>query len=226
MTTSGAGSFPSRLTKIDEMTRKDHSYLQPEDECFFFGDYTARKGFAHSATNSVITNFKRPLVHKNAASWAYKIRAIDEVALAFSANIGTALDRLTLVPTPPSKLKSHPEYDDRMIKMLRALRPPPRVTPDVRELVIQTRAMPAAHGSAQRPRPDEWQSAYSIDEALAHKTPDWICIVDDLLVTGCRFRAMSNILRARFPEARITGLFIARRVPESVDPAEFFEALD
>lgn len=110
--------------------------------------------------------------------------------------------------------------------MLRALSPPPDVTPDVRELVFQTRAMAAAHGSAQRPRPDEWQSAYSINEALAHPAPEWICIVDDLLVTGCRLRAMSNILRARFPDARLTGLFIARRVSESVDPSDFFEALD
>lgn len=91
------------------MTRKDHSYLRPEDECFFFGDYTARKGFAHSPTNSVITNFKRPLVHRNTASWTYKVSAIDEIVRAFSANIGKALGKLTLVPTPPSKLKSHPE---------------------------------------------------------------------------------------------------------------------
>ena len=56
-----------------------------------------------------------------------------------------------------------------------------------------------------------WESVYAIDEGLTAQQPKWIGIVDDLLVTGCRFRAMSNVLRQRFPDARITGLFIARR---------------
>jgi hypothetical protein len=222
MTTSGDTSFPSRLTKIDELTRGDHTFLEVGDECLFFGDYSARKGFAHSATNGVIANFKRPVKYKGTSSWKYKVREIGAVARAFSANIGSAFGSLTLVPVPPSKLRTDPEYDDRMMDMLRALRAPAGITPDVRELVVQTTPMPAAHGSANRPPPAEWEKVYAIDEALARPAPTWIGIIDDLLVTGCRFRAMSNILRRRFPEARITGLFIARRVPEAIDLSELF----
>ena len=226
MTTSGDTSFPSRLTKIDELTRGDHTFLEAGDECLFFGDYSARKGFAHSATNGVIANFKRPVKYRGTPSWKYKVREINAVAQAFSANIGSAFGSLTLVPVPPSKLKTDPEYDDRMMDMLRALRAPAGITPDVRELVVQTKPMPAAHDSANRPPPAEWEKVYAIDEGLAQKTPTWIGIIDDLLVTGCRFRAMSNILRRRFPEARITGLFIARRVPEAIDLSELFGPLD
>jgi len=226
MTTSGDTSFPSRLTKIDELTRGDHTFLEAGDECLFFGDYSARKGFAHSATNGVIANFKRPVKYRGTPSWKYKVREITAVAQAFSANIGSAFGSLTLVPVPPSKLKSDPEYDDRMMDMLRALRAPAGITPDVRELVVQTKPMPAAHDSANRPPPAEWEKVYAIDEGLAQKVPTWIGIIDDLLVTGCRFRAMSNILRRRFPEARITGLFIARRVPEAIDLSELFGPLD
>lgn len=226
MTTSGDTSFPSRLTKIDELTRGDHTFLEAGDECLFFGDYSARKGFAHSATNGVIANFKRPVKYRGTPSWKYKVREINAVAQAFSANIGSAFGSLTLVPVPPSKLKTDPEYDDRMMDMLRALRAPAGITPDVRELVLQTKPMPAAHDSANRPPPAEWEKVYAIDEGLAQKTPTWIGIIDDLLVTGCRFRAMSNILRRRFPEARITGLFIARRVPEAIDLSELFGPLD
>jgi hypothetical protein len=226
MTTSGDTSFPSRLTKIDELTRGDHTFLEAGDECLFFGDYSARKGFAHSATNGVIANFKRPVKYRGTPSWKYKVREINAVAQAFSANIGSAFGSLTLVPVPPSKLKTDPEYDDRMMDMLRALRAPAGITPDVRELVVQTKPMPAAHDSANRPPPAEWEKVYAIDEGLAQKTPTWIGIIDDLLVTGCRFRAMSNILRWRFPEARITGLFIARRVPEAIDLSELFGPLD
>jgi hypothetical protein len=222
MTTSGDTSFPSRLTKIDELTRGDHTYLEAGDECLFFGDYSARKGFAHSATNGVITNFKRPVRYKGTPSWRHKIREINAVAHAFSTNIGSAFGSLTLVPVPPSKLKTDPEYDDRMMDMLRALRAPAGITPDVRELIVQTKPMAAAHDSANRPPPAEWEKVYAIDEALAQRGPSWIGIIDDLLVTGCRFRAMSNTLRRRFPGARVTGLFIARRVPEAIDLSELF----
>lgn len=58
MTTSAGTSFPSRFTRIDDLTRSDHNHLLPEDECLFFGDYTARKGWAHSATNQLILNYK------------------------------------------------------------------------------------------------------------------------------------------------------------------------
>ena len=209
-------SFPSRLTKIDQLTRADHTYLLPEDECLFFGDYSARKGFSHSATNGIIANFKKPLRYKGTASWKYKAGAIADVAEAFSSNIGNAFEKLTLVPVPPSKLRNDPEYDDRLMDMLRALRAPPAMRVDVRELIFQTQAMPAAHDSSTRPPPGEWEKIYAIDELIAQPTPRWIGIVDDLLVTGCRFRAISNVLKRRFQGVRISGIFIARRVPEAI----------
>jgi hypothetical protein len=121
MTTSSNISFPQRLTKIDELTRGDHTYLEGSDECLFFGDYTARKGFAYSATNNVVLNFKKPVKYKGKAGWQYKGKAIKEIAQAFSENLGSALGTLTLVPIPPSKLKTDPEYDDRLMEMLRML---------------------------------------------------------------------------------------------------------
>ena len=58
MTTS-SNIFPHRLTKIDDLTREDHWYLTDEDDCYFLGEYTAREGFGHSHTNSVIYNIKK-----------------------------------------------------------------------------------------------------------------------------------------------------------------------
>jgi hypothetical protein len=221
--TSGSTSFPQRLTKVDELTRGDHTYLDADDECLFFGDYSARKGFAHGATNNLIFNFKKPLNRRGKPGWHYKARAIREVAAALSQNLAGSLAHITLVPVPPSKLKTDPEYDDRMLAMLGVLQAPAGVHADVRELVMQTREMPASHGSETRLPPSEWEAAYAIDENVATPAPNWIGIVDDLLVTGCRFRAMSNVLTRRFPQTRITGLFIARRVPEAIDWSAFEE---
>jgi hypothetical protein len=226
MTTSADTLFPSRLTRIDELTRGDHNHLLPEDECLFFGEYSARKGWAHSATNQLLLNFKIPAQFKGTNRWPHKLRAVQTVSKLFSAAIGPRFSALTLIPVPPSKLRSDPEYDDRIMDMLRGLKAPTGATVDLRELVVQTRQMPAAHESASRPPPDEWEKVYAIDENLAGPDPAWIAIVDDLLVTGCRFRAMSNVLRRRFPAARITGLFIARRIPEAIDLSEFFSKSD
>lgn len=217
MTISGDTLFPTRLTKIDELTRGAHSYLKEADECLYFGDYSARKGFNHSATNQVILNFKKPVDRKGKPEWRYKTKAIGIAARAFSENLGADLAKVTLVPVPPSKVKCDPAYDDRVMDMLRAINAPAGINKDIRELVVQSRSMPAAHETTERPSPTEWANSYMIDETLSTPAPTWIGIVDDLLVTGCRFRAMSAVLNQRFPEARITGLFIARRAPEAVD---------
>jgi hypothetical protein len=219
--TSDDTSFPERLTKIDELTGGDHSYLQDGDECLFFGDYSARKGFAHSPTNNLILNFKKPVKYRNTPSWRYKTRAISQVAGMFSKNLGADLGKITLVPVPPSKMKGDPEYDDRLMSMLKLVKGSGNAKTDVRELIRQTQGMPAAHDSDNRPPPGEWEEIYEVDENLTNPTPTWIGIVDDLLVTGSRFRAISNVLKSRFPQARITGLFVARRVPEAVDWSEF-----
>jgi hypothetical protein len=80
--TSG-NTFPQRLTEIDDLARPDHWYLTPEDNCYFLGEYTARKGFAFSATNQLVLNFKKSMDKRGTPEWWYKDRAIDEVAVAF-----------------------------------------------------------------------------------------------------------------------------------------------
>jgi predicted amidophosphoribosyltransferase len=114
----------------------------------------------------------------------------------------------TLVPVPPSKARGDPEYDDRISQICRAI---PGAA-DVRELVIQTRSLPADHVGGQRHRIEDLVEVYSIDESSAAPAPSSIAIVDDVLTNGTHFRAMKAILQDRFPGVPIAGLFIARRV--------------
>ena len=60
-----------------------------------------------------------------------------------------------------------------------------------------------------------------LDERLAEPAPDTIFIVDDVLTTGCHYKAVKQVLQRRFPDATIRGLFVARRVPKSA-----FDAFD
>jgi predicted amidophosphoribosyltransferase len=90
--------------------------------------------------------------------------------------------------------------------------------------VVRRRARlstPAVHDQENRPRPDQIQANYSIDDALKNPAPQVIGLVDDVLTTGAHYRAASAVLKEAFPDVRVIGLFIARRVPEAADVEDF-----
>lgn len=213
-------TFPQRLTKIDDLTRPDHWYLTDADECYFLGEYSARKGYAFSATNSLVMNFKKKMDRRGRAEWAYKRRAITQAAAAFRAALrDDARQVLTFVPVPPSRAKNDPLYDDRLLQMIQQIWPGQMV--DLRELVIQPASTDAVHDSDQRPSLPQIEAGYVINHALMNPPPSLIAITDDVLTTGAHFVAMRNKLRAIFPATKMVGLFIARRVPEAVDIEDF-----
>src|SRR5690606_15830654 len=111
---------------------------------------------------------------------------------------------------PSSKAADHPDFDDRLIRLLNALGVHHQV--DVRPMVVNTKSRAAAHESSIRPTVEELIASYKIDESLASTAPVIrIGIFDDVLTVGTTFRAMSKVLEDRFPSVPITGIFIARR---------------
>lgn len=217
--TSASTSFPRLLTEIDELTRPDHSFLTNEVRCFFMGEYTARAGFSHSPTNNLIQNFKKPMDRRGTAQWRWKDKAVQDASAALNAAFGNAsLAGMTFVPIPPSKVKADPMYDDRMVRMLHGV----RHGLDIRELVVQRANRAAAHDTEDRPRPETMAAQYMIDETLTAPAPATILVCDDMLTTGCQFMAMRSVLSARFPQAQIFGVFLARRAPQAIE----FDDLD
>ena len=103
----------------DDLSRFDHQYLTPDDMCFFFGEYTPGLGYKGSKTNDLILNFKKPPDRKITPQWKYKEDAIERIAEAFKRSLEVEkLQKVTLVPIPPSKVKGDPLYDDRMLCVL------------------------------------------------------------------------------------------------------------
>jgi hypothetical protein len=115
-------TLPKRLTKIDDLTRPDHTFLELEDECFYLGEYTARRGFAFSETNNLINNPRKPMERRGRPEWRYKESAILTCGRMLREAISEEwLDAATLVPVPGSKMKGDVEYDDRMPRILQEL---------------------------------------------------------------------------------------------------------
>jgi hypothetical protein len=214
----------ARLSQIDELTRVDHWYLEDGDQCWYLGEYTARKGYAGSETNNLILNLKKPMDRRERPEWRYKERAIATIATDLRSILGQrVIEGMTFVPMPPSKAKSDPLYDDRIVKILRQMGAGWRL--DLRELLSMRQSMAASHTADQRPTPQELYTNVVIDEDVAALAPTDIMIVDDVLTTGAHFKAAQRRLCERFPGVRTFGLFVARRVPETDDFSVFFDAL-
>lgn len=201
-----------RLSLIDESNRGDHSRLTDGDTCYHLFEYTSRRGYSFSGTNQLIANLKKKPSTAAHQGYHYKGRAIADCGRYFGAALNPAwLAEATLVPIPGSKVHGHPDHDDRIERMCRAMRQPP---PDVRALIVQTESTTASHeaGDGERVTVEELLAVYKVNEALAAPTPRSIAIVDDVLTAGTHYRAMQIILSARFPNVPIIGLFVARRV--------------
>lgn len=215
-----------RLTEIDDLIRRDHYYLDDNDKCYFLGEYTARRGYSYSDTNQLIYNFKKSPLKKGMKDWHHKERAIETIARTFTKTIkAQSLRSATLVPIPPSKAKSHPEYDDRLLQVLHSMEAIIGEKLDIRELITQTKTMVAAHDApdGDRPKPDDLIRVYSINDAIAEPRPNYILVVDDLITAGSHFKAIKDVLSERYPDTEIIGLFVARRVPETEDPFDDFD---
>lgn len=201
-----------RLSLIDESNRHEHSHLTADDTCYYLFEYTSHRGYSFSATNQLISNLKKKPSTVGQQGYHYKGRAIMACGQYFGAALNQDwLAEATLVPVPGSKVKGHPDFDDRIEQICRAMRQPP---PDVRAQVVQTESTIASHmaGGGDRVTVAGLLAIYKINEALALPMPRKIAIVDDVLTAGTHYRAMHNVLSARFPTVPLIGLFIARRV--------------
>ena len=72
--------MPIRLSKIDDLTRPDHTFIEAADECLYLGEYTAKKGYQFSDTNQLIFNLKKPMDRRGQPGWSYKRSAVEKRA--------------------------------------------------------------------------------------------------------------------------------------------------
>ncbi len=213
-----------RLTKIDDLTRPAHSFLEPEDACFYMGEYTAHGGFGASTTNGLIWNLKKPMARRaNLQEWRHKVNAISEAARCFRRILKkVGVESSTFVPVPPSKRRGDLGYDDRIAQILDQMGE--GFDCDAREIVYQHQSMAPSH-EGERASIAELVANYRIDAALLQPPRNnRVVIVDDMLTTGRHFKAMTQVLSERFPGVAFRGLFIARRNTRS--PLDEFDAIE
>lgn len=203
-----------RLQKIDELSLPNHCNICEDDECYFIISYTSGKGYNYNHENSLISNLKKGMDKKGKPEWGYKIKAIKECARYLKeVDIPSAFSKnITLVPIPPSKAKSDPEYDDRLSQVLHEAFGDEL---DIRELIIQKESTQSSHTSDEKRDPKKIAQNYEINEVEAKEVKNCIILFDDVLTTGAHFKAAKSVLLESFPNCKIKG-FIARRIYEQM----------
>ena len=207
--------IPKRFSILDETNWNEYCYIELS-ECFYIWERMshlwkpgARPDYSKYPTNGFISNFQIPVTCKTENTYRYKhkIAAMKYAAQALSELLPSEWrDAGCFVPIPPSKVKSDKEHDSRLLKALKAVKPP---LADVRVLVLQKQnADPKQKGV----RPEDRAENYYINEEEAAPEPQVIFVFDDVLTTGSHFKAMKMVLSDRFPDAQVYGIFLARAV--------------
>jgi hypothetical protein len=215
-------TMPPRLTVLGDLERHDHYHLPPDAKCYFWGEYTPYEHtnglkWDFSPTNRLITNFKKKMDRAGRPDWRYKQEAIQQIALKFSQfwkwNEFHQSHRVMLVPMPPSRQRTDPMYDSRMLDVLNLMARNVGLELDIRDCLSFSGAFGASHESDDRPTPDDLYADLSFINPAGCSTgqPGVIFLFDDMLTTGAHFTAANRRLASVFPGVQVVANFIARR---------------
>lgn len=212
-----------KLLKIDPSNIGDHHYLKEKHKCYFFYEYTAKKGYSFSPGNQFISNLKKPVERRALPDYVYKENAIAEGAMLLHGVLRRNASKLrdaTVCPIPPSKIVGDAEYDDRMSQIVE--RGCTDTVAAARNLIVQTESYASSHRQAngERLSPEELLANYRLAKKTTSST---IVLVDDVITTGAHFVAARRLILGRYPDAKVVGIFLARRVIPN--PFDDFDAL-
>ena len=169
----------------------EHCYLDSTDECYYMSLYNCRH---RSTSRSFVLSLKR----------GYE-PAITRAAAWLSLTLPQSwLQTCTIVPMPSSLRRDNPIA--RVVSHLDAS--------DARDLLLQGCDTLSSH-SGWRPSPDERAQLLYVNELATEPVPRIVLILDDVLTTGCHFRAAKKVLRRRWPAVRVVGVFLSRACSRS-----------
>lgn len=201
------------LFKVDVNLIPNHNELEENDVCYYLIDYTPNLGFQGSQNNDDIINFKKCPTLKDQDQYKYKIRSISKFASyiteAFKNHPGV-MNSHSWIPIPPSKAIGDPKYDDRMVKLLNEV--PILEKHNIIELIYTIHSHNSSHTSNQRHSKSQLKKFFSIDQSLLDNCKKDIVLIDDVLTNGTHFKACCELIINFIPDARIKGLFLARRI--------------
>jgi len=198
--------------RTDESTHLYHFPNHQEFYLYYGRIYTSGLGYSHSCTNRLILNLKKS-PHASEPELHYKALAIqkfaEEVISLFSHFKPES--SFTLVPMPPSKAKSHLDYDDRL-EQVAAIVASQLTNVSVLPILLTCQSSEGYHTNSISRNPNEIYKLMGIDENCkpCDQEGKILAVIDDVLTSGAHFSAAQRHLQETFPESRIIGIFWAK----------------
>jgi predicted amidophosphoribosyltransferase len=209
-----------RWREADESIVLAHCPDELKPDLLYARIYTVGRDFRFSETNNQIFNLKMS-PNVSPQRLRYKQRACRQMAGEVIALLQEHLpleQLLTLVPMPPSKARSHPEYDDRLEQVAQMIAA--RFdNVDWLPLLYTTESIESYHLRAGSRDPGQLYELMQVDVAQGRhfQAGSTIALLDDVLTSGAHFTAARRRLLEAFPEAEVIGIFWAK----AVSPEDF-----
>jgi hypothetical protein len=214
-----------RWHKTDESINLAHCPNHEQQFLYYARFYTIGQNFKYSESNQLILNLKisKSEVQRNPQRKPHKQRAINQFAKEVTALLKQVEsgDPLFLIPIPPSKMPSDPEYDDRMELVAK------RITDELENVqyfpvLSMSQSMESYHSGSDARNPEQLFQMLKLDENLLSKYDGHsiIALIDDVLTSGAHFTAATRRLEGCFTNVQVIGIFWAKAVPP---PEEYSE---
>jgi hypothetical protein len=196
--------------KLDvDLIENPPARLDCSDECYYAREYAAGKGFAHSDTNQLISNLKKPVSARGTPAWKYKLRAIQQFADELACLLATIPDDFLVAHIPSSKRTDHPDYDRRLEDVVNlAVAKCPRAT-QVAPVLRAVTLTPAHQSGASRPSPLEVRASLTWNGLKSGRE---LLFVDDVVTSGTTFKECKRLVERHAPTVSVCGVFWARTI--------------
>jgi hypothetical protein len=211
-------NLPICWNRIDELTRRDHAYLKPEDVCLYLTEYSARGERVYGdgcrlvaqllcATEpgreaiDQVADFASRALNQGSEPAARSEPGWSEANMApwqsgQTAPAETALGIIVPLPSLQSGGGGR--------QILQSLAQ--ESTSGIQELIAATPPKPGA----RLQKPKDFAAHYRLSGAAIHPQPHAIGLFGICLASGAHFRAAKDLLAAHFKGVPVYGLFLAR----------------
>lgn len=192
------------------------------DHIYYYREYTAGVGYSYGESNNLILNFKMGPNPQNQNRLYYRNLAIDNFVRELCLLLKNAVDDSWISWIPSSKSPEDPEYDNRLELTVESACRQFNKLQKIGTLYTRKSRPPLHTGGWRDPAQIiptlEWYDQVDLSGSSN------LILIDDLLTYGTTFNAVCSVIRDRYPQIVIAGVFWALTVdPEFEDDNEITE---
>lgn len=205
-----------KFKEINEEELECHFNLEKGDRIYHLEYYKSGGTYQQNPGNDLILNLKKSVDKKGTTEWSHKQKAILTIAKDIVDELNNPDEnkyrRIYWIPVPPSKVRTDPMFDDRVYQILvMSINTVNDNRHFVADVIYQKESRDAFSSKSTKRRVKDLVTNYEMNEIPNYdpKT-DLIVIFDDVITSGCHYKAVERKILEKYSNAVIMGIFVAR----------------